>query len=673
MEAGTRSVVDFFEHQDRAKRNTLWLVVYFAATVVTIVALVYFVIMAILVAATQNGGQPIDLFSWHPTIFIAVVGCVVAVILSGSLYKTWELGSDGNKVAIQLGGVKIQPNTRNLDERILLNVVEEMALASGTPVPPVYLLPMETGINAFAAGTTPQNAVIGVTRGCVETMTRDELQGVIAHEFSHILNGDMKLNLRLIGMLHGILLIAMIGYVLFRMAMEIPVRSSSKDDDDAKGIFAIVAGLFATGAALVGIGYAGVFFASLIQAAVSRQREFLADASAVQFTRNPLGIAGALKRIGGWKQKSVMKAVYAKEASHMFFGQGIAAQWFRTHPPLPERIRRIDPSFKGTFSTTEIIEHSESDIVDPRTLGFARSSGSSAHQAALAGVEHFEERPVDAVLQVGKPEEEHLQHASRLVEEMDADLVSEVHDPYGAVTLVCSLLLAPKNDPVRQEQLKIIERYNNNALAKSVEHLVQKTDLLQPEQRLPIACMALPALDQLSDPQFGTLRTTARALIDADSRWTIFEYAIQRFITKRLLVRSSGASRAGRSGTNINAASTSSDPKHIASAFTAVLSTLAHLGGNDHANAAFDCGWSVWGKKTERAVVLQRDACTLKLLDSALDVLATVSGDTKRSMLNAFSECIAYDRRTTINEVELLRVISDAMGCPMPPVLDLAL
>ncbi|MFN7629419.1 MAG: M48 family metalloprotease, partial [Pirellula sp.] len=270
--------MDFFAHQDRAKRNTLWLVIYFAATVVTIVALVYFVIMAVLVASTQNSGQPIDLFSWHPQIFIAVVGSVLAIILSGSLYKMWELGSDGNKVAVQLGGIKIQPNTRNLDERILLNVVEEMALASGTPVPPVYLLPLETGINAFAAGTTPQNAVIGVTRGCVETMTRDELQGVIAHEFSHILNGDMKLNLRLIGMLHGILLIAMIGYVLFRMAMEIPVRSSSNDEDDAKGIFAIVAGLFATGAALVGIGYAGVFFASLIQAAVSRQREFLADA-----------------------------------------------------------------------------------------------------------------------------------------------------------------------------------------------------------------------------------------------------------------------------------------------------------------------------------------------------------------------------------------------------------
>jgi len=663
--------VDFFAHQDRAKRNTLWLIVYFVATVVTIVALVYFVIMAILFAATQNGNQPIDLLSWHPKIFLAVVGSVVTIILSGSLYKTWELGSDGNKVAVQLGGVKIQPNTRNLDERILLNVVEEMALASGTPVPPVYLLPLESGINAFAAGTTPQNAVIGVTRGCVETMTRDELQGVIAHEFSHILNGDMKLNLRLIGMLHGILLIAMIGYVLFRIAAEIPARSSSGNDDDAKGVFAIVAGIFATGAALVGIGYAGVFFASLIQAAVSRQREFLADASAVQFTRNPMGIAGALKRIGGWKQKSVMKSVYAKEASHLFFGEGIAAQWFRTHPPLQERVRRIDPSFKGTFPTTEIIEHSESDIVDPRTLGFTRSGASSAHQAALAGVEHFEESPMDAVLHVGKPEEEHLQHAMRLVEEMDTDLVSEVHDPYGAVTLVCSLLLAPKSDPVRQEQIRIIERYNNAALAKSVELLVQKTELLQPEQRLPIACMALPALEQLSDPQFGTLRTTARALIDADKRWTIFEYAIQRFITKRLLVRSNGSSRAGRAGANSNAATASGDPQRTETAFTVVLSTLAHLGGNDHADAAFACGWNAWRKNSKSGPKLKRDECTLKLLDTALDVLAIATADTKRSMLKAFSECIAYDRKTTINEVELLRVISDAMGCPMPPVLDL--
>ena len=204
---------------------------YFVITVLIIMATVYFALMAVLAFSTQNKPNAIDFFSFQPELLVGVILSVGVVIASGSLYQTWLLSGDGSSVAVQLGGIKVLPNTRNLEERILLNVVEEMALASGTPVPPVYVLENEQGINAFAAGTTPQNAVVGVTRGCIETLSRDELQGVIAHEFSHILNGDMKLNIRLIGLLHGILLIAMLGYGLFRIASQMPVRSSGKDDD----------------------------------------------------------------------------------------------------------------------------------------------------------------------------------------------------------------------------------------------------------------------------------------------------------------------------------------------------------------------------------------------------------------------------------------------------------
>ena len=391
--------MDYFAHQDRARRNTLLLVFYFAITVMAIMMSVYVAISVILSFTANRGSPPFDPWVFHPEIMVLSAIAVGVVVATGTLYKSWMLSGDGSSVAVELGGVKVQPNTINLEERILLNVVEEMALASGTPVPPVYILD-EEGINAFAAGTSPQNAVVGVTRGCIQTLSRDELQGVIAHEFSHILNGDMKLNIRLIGLLHGILLIAMIGYTLFRIASEMPARSTrSSDDDDNKGAMAFVVALFLFGSMLLGIGYTGVFFAGLIQAAVSRQREFLADASAVQFTRNPLGIAGALKRIGGWKRKSVIKNAFAKEASHMFFGQGLAAQFFSTHPPLGIRIRRIEPNFDGKFEVTQIIRHSESDIVDPRMFSLQRgsvqvgsdsipredNSGSSAHAAAVAG------------------------------------------------------------------------------------------------------------------------------------------------------------------------------------------------------------------------------------------------------------------------------------------------
>ncbi len=653
--------MDFFAHQDRARRNTGWLVLYFALTVITIIFTVYFaIVVALQFAAGGNPELQVPHSLWNPPLLLAVSGLVITVIGLGSLYKIVQLGGDGHVVAVQLGGVKILPNTLNLDERILLNVVEEMAIASGTPVPPVYLLPNEDGINAFAAGSTPQNAVVGVTRGCMETLSRDELQGVIAHEFSHILNGDMRLNLRLIGMLHGILLIAMIGYFMFRIAASLPVRVSGNRDEGGKGVLAILAVMFALGFALVGIGYAGVFFANMIQSAVSRQREFLADASAVQFTRNPSGIASALKRIGGWKQKSVMKSVYAKEASHMFFGQGYLTGWFSTHPPLPVRINRIEPSFDGKFQLTTPVIHHESDIVDPRTLGFARSGASSAHQAAMEGVDHFERNPVDAVQHVGNPEEEHIQHAHQLIGEIDSGLVDQVHEPLGAVCIVFALLLAPSKGGIRTKQLAIIQQYYNADLAAEIDRLTKKTDAMEVEQRLPLASMALPALDQLSDAQSGTLRTAVRQLIKADQQWTIFEYALQRFITRRLVHRDKT-----RSTKLIK------DVQQLAQPFQTVLSTLAHLGGNVEAESAYNSGWKTWTRGPALLPIWNKDACTLIALDRSLDLLAQATGNAKRSMLKVFSECIAFDGRVTINEIELLRVISDALDCPMPPVLDL--
>lgn len=648
--------MDFFAHQERARRNTGRLIVYFVVTLIAIVALVYIAIAGIAAAATQNSEQPIDFFVFHPRLFIGVLGAVLTVILGGSFYKTLQLAGDGHRVAVELGGVKVQPNSRDLDERVLLNVVEEMAIASGTPVPPVYLLD-EEGINAFAAGTTPQNAVIGVTRGCLRTLSRDELQGVIAHEFSHILNGDMRMNVRLIGLLYGIILIAMIGYVLLRLMAEIPARASSSDDD-GKGTIAIIAALFATGLALLGIGYIGVFFASLIQSAVSRQREFLADASAVQFTRNPSGIADALKRIGGWKQKSRLKAVYAKEASHMFFGQGVMSLWFATHPPLETRIRRIEPSFDGKFQKTSPIQHSESDIVDPYTLKMHRQNQASSHVMALAGVEHFETQPTNAVSHVGNPVEEHIDHAQQLIGEMQPLLVREVHDPLGAVAVVYALLLAPESSGTRRTQLDVILQYQGAPLRDEVLRVIPQTDALEVEQRLPLACMALPALDQLSDPQVGTLRTVVRGLIDADHRLTIFEYALQRFISRRLILRA-----------NAPKPLVKPTQDQIVEAFQSVLSTLAHLGGNTHAEAAYQAGWSSWTSGPRGMPMLEKDQCTLDLLNDSLDRLQAAQPAWKRAMLNAFSECIAYDQRATINEVELLRVISDALGCPMPPVL----
>jgi Zn-dependent protease with chaperone function len=338
---------NFFENQDAARRNTKRLVTLFCLAVIAIAGMLY--LLAVLLTGVEQpdpstGQTVISPLWWQPDLALGVAIATVVVVGGGSLYKIAQLRGGGAVVAEALGGALIPPGTRDSDERRLLNVVEEMAIASGIPAPPAYLLKDEQGINAFAAGFAPSDAVIGVTRGCVQKLSRDELQGVIAHEFSHILSGDMGLNIRLMGVIHGILIIGIIGYFLLRSSLYSGSgrRSSSRDNS---GMAIVAAGL-----GLMVIGFLGTFFGNLIKASVSRQREFFADASAVQFTRNPDGIAGALKEIAGYEGGSILANPNAPEASHLYFSQGLRGglqMLFATHPPLEERIRRLDPSWQA--------------------------------------------------------------------------------------------------------------------------------------------------------------------------------------------------------------------------------------------------------------------------------------------------------------------------------------
>ncbi|MFV1978967.1 MAG: M48 family metallopeptidase, partial [Myxococcota bacterium] len=338
---------NFFENQDAARRNTKRLVFLFCLAVIAIAGMIY--LLAVLLTGVEqpnpNTGQMvISPLWWQPDLALGVAIGTAIVVGGGSLYKIAQLRSGGAVVAEALGGVPIPPGTQDADERRLLNVVEEMAIASGIPAPPVYLLKDEQGINAFAAGFAPGDAVIGVTRGCIQKLSRDELQGVIAHEFSHILSGDMGLNIRLMGVIHGILIIGIIGYFLLRSSL-FSGSSRRSNNRDNSGMAIVAAGL-----GLMVIGFLGTFFGNLIKASVSRQREFFADASAVQFTRNPDGIAGALKEFGGYEGGSILASPNAPEASHLFFGQGLRGglqMLFATHPPLEERILRLDPNWQA--------------------------------------------------------------------------------------------------------------------------------------------------------------------------------------------------------------------------------------------------------------------------------------------------------------------------------------
>ena len=393
--------MDFFAQQEKTRKKTKWLVIYFILAVAAMIVAIYIASLLIFSGVQLhqhrfNDEQPqFDL--WNPQIFLGVALGTIAVILIGSSYKTMALAAGGSAVSEMMGARLVSANTTDPDERKLLNVVEEMAIASGVPVPQVYVMDDENGINAFAAGHKPGDATVTVTRGCMKLLSRDELQGVIGHEFSHILNGDMRLNLRLMGTIFGILCLAIIGRILLQTARG-GGRSRGQNPLPILGL------------ALLIIGYIGVFFGRLIQAAVSRQREFLADASSVQFTRNPNGITGALKKIGGLGENgSRLAHARSEELSHMFFSNGISEAFIgllETHPPLDERIRAFDPNFDGKFPYVrydgrdqppeEIQKPKRSQpmpnlfgtVLGGTILAFWRHGRTARHQIAFRSAEH---------------------------------------------------------------------------------------------------------------------------------------------------------------------------------------------------------------------------------------------------------------------------------------------
>ena len=547
-------------------------------------------------------------------------------------------------VAEQLGGRRLNPDSPVPLEQQLLNVVQEMAIASGTSTPPVYLMDNEPGINAFAAGFTPSDAVIGVTRGTAERLTRDELQGVIAHEFSHILNGDMRLNIRLIGLLHGILIIGILGYFVLRMtAFSGYRRSRSRQENSALPLLALGAGLMA-------VGFFGTLFGNLIKAAVSRQREFLADASAVQFTRHPEGIAGALKKIGGWTAGASVLNPNAPEASHMFFGRATlgVSGLFSTHPPLAERIRRIDPSWDGTLP-----EVAPPASAHPAAAGMSALAGPSAPDR---GTWASGSGPME---QIGQPSEAHLRYAARLVESLPAPIVSAAHEPHGARAVVYALLLDPEAAP-RQRQIAHLEKAADRGVYEETLRLMPLVGRLDVRARLPVIDIALPALRGLTLAQYELFKQNVTALVQIDNEIDLFEWALHR-----ILLHDLESHFVTRTPPRVRHRTFASVRPHG----ELLLSMLAYAGHQDAESArqAFEEA----RRTLDLPEVQIRPFGDLQLaaLDAALAALEESAPAVKRQVLQAAVACVAADRTVTASEAELLRAISASLGCPMPPLL----
>ncbi|MGO9921148.1 MAG: M48 family metallopeptidase [Isosphaeraceae bacterium] len=647
--------MDFFQHQESARRKTGLLVFYFIVAVVLIVLLVYAILEGALAlsgsrdASRLHTGFPL----WDPGLFGGVALLTLTLIGGGSAYRIASLASGGHNVAEMMGGRPLQHQTADPDERKILNVVEEMAIASGTPVPPVYLLEQEDGINAFAAGFTPRDAVIGVTRGCIRNLTRDELQGVIAHEFSHIFNGDMRLNIRLIGVLYGILLISITGWIIFRSTAG-SYQYEQRRDGEKRGVnpWPLV------GLALYVLGYVGVLFGNLIKAAVSRQREFLADASAVQFTRNPDGIAGALKKIGALAEGSRVRAPEAQEASHLFFGDAMGRFLgvLATHPPLVERIRRIDPSFDGDFSKVH--------VTTPEPVAPEAESRRSLTPQARPGRGVFAFNAAQVVDRIGTVEPEQLAYASAILTSLPDLLKSLAYDPFGARAIVFALLLDHENETMRRSLLDRLGQHAEPALCSEVEKVLPIVHRLTPELRLPLVSMAAPALSRLSRAQFESFVRAVRDLALADNHVSLYEYALQRLLLRHV---------ATRYGYALSPAVRYRSPEPLVGPVRHVLGALAHVGSAQPADAAsaFALGIQALGWPGTDASLPPRDL-DLKSLDLALNELDAASPPLKRRILGACAACIGADGRVTLEEGELLRAIADSLGCPVPPLQSLS-
>ncbi|NQT37305.1 MAG: M48 family metallopeptidase [Planctomycetes bacterium] len=655
--------MDFFEQQDVARRKTGWLIAYFIAAVVAIVLAVYFVALIAMVFVggdpdNPSAPNPYEENPFQPGLFIMVGLGTIGVISLGSLYKISQLSAGGEAVALMLGGRRLNRQTNDLAERRLLNVVEEMALASGTPVPPVYVMDKEASINAFAAGNSPGDAVIGVSKGSLDYLTRDELQGVMAHEFSHITNGDMRMNLRLMGVLHGILIIAIIGWFAIRSMQFSGGRRSSKNDGG--GAFLILA----VGVGLLIIGSIGLLFGKLIKSAVSRQREYLADASAVQFTRLPEGIAGALKKIGGRKETSKIEDPHAEEVSHMFFGNAfgsLASGALSTHPPLAERVKRIDPQFNGKFPKVKPLG-ARKPVSRSKTKG-KQKKGKPVQVLAGAGMPGGRS-PVDPAGvfgQIGVPGMEQLLYAAALIESMPEPVTTAVHEPYGARAVVYALLL-DRQESIRQKQLDVLKQRAEEVSYKETLRVAPLVAGLAEEARVPLVEMSFPALKELSPAQYDTFRCNVTALVEADEKIDLFEYVVRTMLfgdLDRHFGRAKPVSIRYRHAAG------------VVEPVTLVLSLLARVGHQteEEARRALEAGMTEVGQS---AALLPKDQCTLKALDGALETLAQAAPKVKKQILGACVACIAADREVTPKEGELLRVVAAVLGCPVPPVPNVA-
>ena len=667
--------MNFFDRQEHARKQTRRLIFLFGLAVLAVIGLTYFILANLILSAikpTPGFGRTIlpyfttvlEVFAeavMHPRDYLhwlwdgwlacwITLGCLVS-IAGGCLYKLRQLSTGGAAVAELLGGRPVALKPESPEEQQLRHVVEEMAIAATLPAPEIYVLDNERGINAFAAGHTRDDTAITITRGALKLLSRDELQGVVAHEFSHILNGDTRLNMKLIALAHGLFWPTILGRVLIYgdteplAADEFIVVASER----RKMLPTALPGFF-----LVVIGSLGLPFVRLLKSAICRQREWLADAAAVQFTRNPAGIGGGLKKIGGLFKQGRLDTPHAEVASHLYFANSNFdpwLPWLATHPPLEPRILAIDPTFDGHFPKVKMLAPSQGDR-------------ERDYDQVIGGVMRIEKLLPDGLPAMAMGlSAENLRQAMVVRLGLPPEIKAALHTPEDAALVLLALLL---NDDtgVRDRQMTLLRTALDASLYARLETLAPLVAALEDKYRFPLAEFAVPALRRASPASRAAIHQTVQKLVESGDSIGLFEYTLLKMVRRQLDAPFDGpAPEAGQYGT----------VKDVLAECALLLSALAHVGQeNDEAAArrAFATGAEFLDAPGARADFVPRSNWDLAGVDKALDRLARCPAGVRRNIIMAAGKTVVADGIVTGREAELLRAVAETLDCPLPPFVE---
>lgn len=673
------STMDFFAHQDRARKLTRWLVFYYVLAVLLVLIALNLIFIGVFETivipayvdedAIQQG-RDVALLA---QVIAWVTGIATLVIVGGTGVRLSQVSSmTGGQVAESFGGRQILPGTTNFQEKQLLNIIEEMSIAAGIAVPQVFVLEGEESLNAFAAGWSENEAAVAVTQGSLNYLNRDELQGLIAHEFSHILNGDMKLDMRLVGVVFGLELIFLIGWFIFRIILNGSSLRVSNDDDNKKGGGGIIVILLIALAVAV-IGLIGKTAADIIRAAISRQKEYLADASAVQFTRNPEGIGYTLIKIGVLNNDIPLQSANAAACGHFFFTSIFKSNFWThlwdSHPPLDKRIQRILPGYNGEIPQRvreeisnppglRVDNQSSAEETNPKSASARRRFVRGLALGTLTGGEQIP--PEAAFVKQGVSSESPkpaslLQSAgikarSALTEQQYALIDSNLRDIYGVQTIFYALLL-DSSEEIRKIQIRLLQQNAPDNLIRETLRRVELVSQLPPEEKIVTAELGIPAIKLMSVNQYNVFKKNIAALTEADKKIDLFEFSLRMMIIGRL-----------DSYFNVNKPyKIISQFNEIANEFAAALGYIAWQGA-ENSEEAIQAYAAAINAVNLNIPIPEQKACSLSSFAAALKKLQHANSTIKNQLITALSCCVNYDGKITPREKELIFSIKASLN-----------